>query len=1670
MTEHHSTPTSLPPRPKRAWFLRALMAVILCAVLAFLCLYVALGTVSGSRWLLGVIADKVGMTFTYEQGNLRDGIWASGIYVPADDTVSVYIDKAHLKLGWRAVLTRQLHVREADIGVVQVVDTKPSSDAPFDYATIKTPVSLFLENTRIERLSIERQDSTPVLLDKIDVVSATWQNSQVNFDGLGVEVDQEVLVSKATGKIDLTDDYPLYLEADVRVYRLDKHYVSPLSLMAVGSLRRTAGTVMTHYNNAPVSGDFVVSPLEKGTPFSATLAFDKLALPYAKEQNITLTDGVVQASGTYDKIELRTNSYLEGKDIPKGQYQTRANLTSEGMDIDHLRATTSDGVLTGTGRLDWKDDFYLTTKLTSDHYPLANTIPKDYQNYAAYLPSVLNGELLFGYWDNDEGMIRYGITLAQKDGERIVADITTPAEFNYRRQDTPPYDIALTWQNVHRANVPDVGEFVSSQGEADIGIYNGAVSIVAAADLDKLATLPKGYYTADTLIKDDVVTLHAATYQGAMGDLSLDGVVNLPKDGMPLSYQLNARTNKLTPNAYFDTPNKTPVQSLIGKTILIGSYRRSSDNQATHDITFNHTDLTAHLDNKQSVQVQGDGKATLVMMDAKTDYTAKFDGKLATQGIAQALTDNALSFVVHGAMTNKLTTADIEKLTLAGAAGHLSAGGTVKVDDGVAWQLAVRGDKVDTAQFHHKSRAILTGDMVTSGRYQHGKLAYSALDFDGKVSDKAGDVGNLVLNAAGNQHKFTINRLTMDGIAGRVNGTGYVDLTTGVVAQTTLSLQDFNVGRFVQSDDSQLSGELSLLANWQKDEQMLGIERLDIHGRVGDKSVLAQGKLLASVNLPKDLKSYFATLKKPTFNLDSLMSRGSRTESFYNNLRQIGEQAGHLQDDLAQKDRNLRKIINKLHADDIKVQWGDNHFGIDGNEQKLSVEINAQDLTEMAGSVRGQVTGGLVLVGDDNSLPTIYSDLQVNNVSMPNFAVRQGSVLARLVNLGNADSAVVVQGVGVVAFGRSFRQARFDIKGTESHHQWVGFVNDGNLQLHSRVEGGFDGVRYQGVLSEGRLQTRFGVLNQRQPTELSYELSSGQLFVAPHCWQTVSVDNARGSLCLKEKLQIGQTAGHVNAVIHDVDTSVFTPLLPEDLSVKAKLSGTVNVRYGKHTPDVQVVLYSDGGQLGLRTEGLPDTTMGYDRVSLIAKSVPAGLKVRGDIKAGQAGDGYFDVIIDPYKAQKPIAGTVALSRLNLAVFRPFFPALRLLGGEMNLEGGVGGTLQNPLFYGNANLIGGRFAMADLPVNLEDMNMIATIRGNQAKLQGNFSAGTGKGTLSGEMGWHNELQAKIDIQGESLDIESLPLLSSKVSPHVQVLIRPRQKYVDIKGVVTVPSATIRPPKDTGGAVGISDDVVVIDRRNTANVDKLLQKVAPWSINTDIGLDLGDEVVFRGFGAKLPLAGALHLTQSGQGVLQGRGVVQVSERTTVDFLGQNLELNYAQIRFNGDLQNPRLSIEGVRQIDGQAVGVRVTGTAENPQIQVFNDAGLTEEQAMNALVTGRLSPTGVTQISEQGFRSQVTNSLAAAGLSFGLQGTRGVTNEIGRALGLDGLVVDASGSANDANVNITGYITPDLYVRYGVGVFSAETSLSMRYQLTRRVYIEAVSATEQIVDVVYRWRFK
>jgi translocation and assembly module TamB len=291
---------------------------------------------------------------------------------------------------------------------------------------------------------------------------------------------------------------------------------------------------------------------------------------------------------------------------------------------------------------------------------------------------------------------------------------------------------------------------------------------------------------------------------------------------------------------------------------------------------------------------------------------------------------------------------------------------------------------------------------------------------------------------------------------------------------------------------------------------------------------------------------------------------------------------------------------------------------------------------------------------------------------------------------------------------------------------------------------------------------------------------------------------------------------------------------------------------------------------------------------------------------------------------------------------------------------------------------------------------------------------------------------------------------------------------VQGKVDVPRALISMPEATEPVVGVSSDVRVV--REGQDQLAILRAAKPWQIRADIGVSIGNQVIFQGFNSRIPLVGRLNLTQRGlDTAMNASGAIGVSQKVKIEAYGQSLDLNRAIARFNGPVSNPTLDVDANKSVQGSTVGVRVTGTASVPNIQIYNDAGLSEQEALNALVTGRINEGSSSLSNTAGFKSDVNNTIAAAGISMGLGGTRALTNQIGRTFGLSGLALDAQGTGDDTQVSLTGYITPDLFIRYGVGVFTPVNKLTLRYQVNKRLYLEASQALERSLDIFYNWRF-
>ncbi|MGP4863149.1 translocation/assembly module TamB domain-containing protein [Psychrobacter sp. T6-5] len=1649
-------PAQRDARAVRRWYplsflLKLLVLVIIVLAIMFAIFFYAAGTDSGTKFILEKISAETGIDFKYGRGNLRDGIWLTDIDIEATEDLEVLVDKAYVKIGWRAVFAKEVHLSDADIQTIEILNKKPPTGEPFDYKTLKLPVNLRFDHAKIDKIIYKQVTKDPIVINDITARDLTWVGSTVTVGRGDLQYADIVKVSALQGEIDLQGDYPLDLSAIAEVSALEKAYIDPLNITATGTLKRTVGQVRSRYNDSDVNGDFVVQALDTGSPFQAKLQWDDILVPYADDQNIRLQSGMATASGVISEIRLRINTELTAKDIPSGHYQGRAVIADSQLRIDRLEADVPSGRLVIQGILGWKDSFNATLRAAGSNFDIRRAIPDDYADFKAYAPQTLNGRLSLRYQQqNSKGNTQIDADLRQRDGEHINANMIR-GKTSAKSKQVAPWYVDATWQNLIRRDVPNIGNIDSPRGQADVIVRGSNLSVDANAVINELNAAPKGNYDVRLRKAGDVIDINRLNYDGIVGDLSGTGQIQLANKNRPLTWQIDAATKGLLPKKY---RSDLPLERLTGRLSAHGRLLNITKNGVSgqrHVITVNNTDLQAQLDatqNGRAIGITGSGDASVDIVGSELSvFDARFDGQIDTADVPKG------RLSIDAAGTPDLIS--IRKLNYNGEAGAVNAKGVIDLRNNIGWTVDGRFDNFNLGYFLPNNPAIITGDLKTSGEWQAapknspnttGTLQRFAVNFDGVLDAEQLPAGKLNIEASGDSQLIRIKRFRHVGAAGSIDATGTVDVRQGIAWNINAVMDRFNIGYFLKDTPSLITGTIDTDGRWGDTQQTINIKQINLSGMLKGQPLSAKGSLAAKLRLPKDLASYFKRLQT--------------------------------QDAQAQY-KQVNALIDSLNADNLILRWGDNYVTANGNAKQLQTKINITSLDQLSDKLAGKVTGGATLSQPaGQALPTIYIDLVGERIALPGFILRQGRIRGKLVNLANSPSQLIVSAEGLDAAGQSFDSVKASFNGTEKSHVVDLNVANKQLDIGARLKGGFDRntLRWSGVIGKGRVKSRYATLNQLQPAQLIVNLPNNQngnntdlkVQLAAHCWQAT---DQTGKLCLRKNLVASPASGEVDVALQNLDTSLFSVFLPKDIDWHGKINGKAIVGWQRgRPPTINTTLYSDNGKIGLIQDGdSTPVTLPYKRVSLIALSVPEGIKLRTDINTGRGARGYAEVVVDPYKTPKPISGALVLNELDLAIFKPFFPGMRVLKGNVTMAGGLGGTLDKPQFYGDVKLSNGRIAMLDLPVNLTNVNTQAKIRGTQATIDGTFKSGTGTGTLTGTVNWQQKLQAKLSIVGEGLVITQPPLLVAEINPDIDIIVRPSDRYVDIKGAVSVPSATIRPPEASEDIVTQSEDVVVLDRRLIGNIDDVLAMSKPWSINADIGVDLGDDINFRGFGAVIPLAGAININQNGTGIMRAKGVVQVSRRTNINAFGQSLELNYGQVRFNGDVMKPSLSIEAAKTINGKTVGLRVKGTTESPNIIVFNNAGLTQQQAMNALVTGRIDNKSATQISEQGFKSQVTNNLAAAGLSFGLSGTRSLTNQIGQVFGLQSLTVDASGSSEDTNVNVTGYVTPDLYIRYGVGVFNAQNSLSVRYQLTRRIYVEASSAAENAVDVVYSWQF-
>nr|WP_025673594.1 translocation/assembly module TamB domain-containing protein [Salinivibrio socompensis] len=226
-------------------------------------------------------------------------------------------------------------------------------------------------------------------------------------------------------------------------------------------------------------------------------------------------------------------------------------------------------------------------------------------------------------------------------------------------------------------------------------------------------------------------------------------------------------------------------------------------------------------------------------------------------------------------------------------------------------------------------------------------------------------------------------------------------------------------------------------------------------------------------------------------------------------------------------------------------------------------------------------------------------------------------------------------------------------------------------------------------------------------------------------------------------------------------------------------------------------------------------------------------------------------------------------------------------------------------------------------------------------------------------------------------------------------------------------------------------------------------------------MGDDVSLAAFGLKSRLSGELNIKNNPQGVLIV-GNVSLLDGTYRSF-GQDLIIRKGEILFNGPADQPYLQVEAIRnpeRIEGDIVaGIRLSGPADDPVADIFMDPAGSQANALSYLLRGRALDAGAGD-------ANMTSML----IGIGLAQSGKLVGEIGQAFGVEDLTLDTAGAGDEQKVEVSGYILPDLEVKYGVGIFDAIGVFTVRYRLMKDLYLEAVSGVDQAVDVLYQFEIK
>ncbi|WP_077729574.1 translocation/assembly module TamB domain-containing protein [Methylocaldum sp. 14B] len=723
-----------------------------------------------------------------------------------------------------------------------------------------------------------------------------------------------------------------------------------------------------------------------------------------------------------------------------------------------------------------------------------------------------------------------------------------------------------------------------------------------------------------------------------------------------------------------------------------------------------------------------------------------------------------------------------------------------------------------------------------------------------------------------------------------------------------------------------------------------------------------------------------------------------------------------------------------------------------GPQLNLRWTLRSDDLGIWLPGAKGRMTSSGKLEGA-RSAPAVEAELNAAGLKYQEYGVRDLSLTLNAGAAPNAPLTFDLQG-NSVRFDTYTMDIGLSGRGSRERHELTGRIDSPPYALAFEAEGGLREDAWSGVLSRFDLkEPRSGSWTLREPARLKLGRTRSEI-------EEICLTNRDARWCFEGEIAEGGE-WWAAARVSGVPLKLFGAELPEPMPISGMLEGSAVLR-GKDD-------LIDQGILDLDAEGLafdltvneskkvrirPETASIYADLSGQILTMQVGIRQAGllDIQGALESRGTFRLA---ELQDLPVSGRLTVDLETLAVFEPWLAQIEGLSGSFRADLGIEGTARAPLLDLEASVPDAGFRVPQLGIGIEHLTLRAnSVDQRQIRLEGSAMSGggtvrmSGLWRLDGTAGW----PLNLNLDGTRFLGVDTPEAKVYLSPDINIMTE-RQR-IDMRGRVDVPEAFINVPKKEQ-AVTPSEDVVLVNGEPG-------EEETEFRLHSDVQVVLGDKIQVKAAGFQGEIGGRVRIVQEPNEEARGTGQIVVQDGT-YSFYGVDLTIDDGRLIFTDTpVDNPGLDVTVTRRLDQVVAGVRVLGSLKNPNVSLYSIPPLPEADILAYLIAGKpmdFAPR------EEGDR--LRNAASSLGGAAGSLLAREISSRFGLGGLLDEIGVGTPNGTETTSLFLGKYLTPRLYLQYGLGIFQSSNVFKLRYKLNEHWRLQSETGEQSGADILFEW---